>query len=134
MERQSINPPSVFNTLQYGFSQAVVCEGGRLVHLSGQVGVDAQERLAGPDLASQTRAALENIGLLLAEVGGNLSDVIMLRIYLVDTAKHDQMPIVEALKTFFPHSPPASSWVVVSALSEPEWLIEIEAQAVIQRT
>lgn len=131
MERQPINPDSVFNTLQYGFSQAVVSEGGRLVNLSGQVGVDAQERLAGHDLATQTRAALENVRLVLEAAGGELGHVVMLRLYLVERARQDQGVIVDALKAFFPHQPPASSWVVVSGLSEPEWLIEIEAQAVI---
>lgn len=63
---------------------------GRLVNLSGQVGVDAQERLAGHDLATQTRAALENVRLVLEAAGGELGHVVMLRLYLVERARQDQ--------------------------------------------
>lgn len=131
IRREVINPLGVPNTLQYGFSQAVVVQGGVRVHLSGQVGVDAHERLVGPDVEGQTFAALDNIGAILASLGGDLSHVVMLRIYLAEFARYEQQAVVEALRKRFPHSPPASSWLIVSGLSEPEWLIEIEAEAVL---
>jgi 2-iminobutanoate/2-iminopropanoate deaminase len=56
---------------------------------------------------------------------------VILRIYIVDAAKHDQRSITEALLKRFPVNPPATSWVVVSGLSEPEWLVELEAEAVL---
>ncbi|MFP3520843.1 hypothetical protein SB766_32145, partial [Pseudomonas sp. SIMBA_077] len=52
-------PASVFNSLQYGFSQAVEVRGGRRLLLSGQGGVDEQERTVGPGLREQTEQALE---------------------------------------------------------------------------
>jgi 2-iminobutanoate/2-iminopropanoate deaminase len=61
MRRTTVNPKTVFNTLQYGFSQAVVVQGGRRVLLSGQVGVDAEQRTLGTGLDIQTNAALDNI-------------------------------------------------------------------------
>lgn len=131
MERRSLNPATVADTLQYGFSQAVLVEGGRRVHLSGQVGVDAHERTVGPDLESQTRVALDNIATILAEVGGDLSHVVVLRLYVVESARGDQKFIGRALRERFPVDPPATSWIIVSGLSEPEWLIEIEAEAVL---
>ena len=45
MHRHTLNPDSVFDTLQYGFSQAVISQGGRRIHLSGQIGMNEQERL-----------------------------------------------------------------------------------------
>lgn len=81
MDREVVNPDSVFNSLQYGFSQAVVVAEGRRVLLSGQVGIDAQERTVGPGLLEQTRVAMNNIERVLADVGGELANVVFLRIY-----------------------------------------------------
>lgn len=131
MERSAVNPKSVANTLQYGFSQAIVTRGGRRAVLSGQVGVDADERTVGPDLASQTSAAMDNIATILREIGGELSHVVILRIYIVESARGEQGCIGRTLRERFPVDPPATTWVVVSGLSEPEWLIEIEAEAVL---
>ena len=131
MQRKVINPTTVFNSLQYGFSQAMEVPEGRRIMLSGQVGVDAQEHTVGPGIAEQTAAALDNIEKVLAEVGGDLSHVIMLRLYIVESARDQQEPIVEALRQRFAHNPPPSSWIIVSGLSLPQWLIEIEAEAVI---
>lgn len=131
MNKRVLNPKSVFNTLQYGFSQAVVTEAGRRVHLSGQVGVDEREQTVGTDLKSQAFAAVDNITEILKEAGGSLMDVVMLRIYIVESERDNQNSIMEVLKSRFPDDPPATSWVMVSGLSEPEWLVEIEAEAVL---
>ncbi|MCC5809091.1 MAG: hypothetical protein JJU06_01860 [Ectothiorhodospiraceae bacterium] len=131
MRRDVMNPEAVFNTLQYGFSQAVIVEGGRRMLLSGQVGVDADENTVSPRLGDQTRIAIDNIAAVLSEAGGDLSHVAFLRIYIVQSAKDEQDAISQALLERFPDQPPATSWVLVSGLSEPEWLIEIEAEAVL---
>lgn len=129
---QTLNPKSVFNSLQYGFSQAmIVPPGGRRVLLSGQVGVDAEERTVAGGLAAQTRAALDNVARVLAAADGTLAQVIMLRIYIAEEASEEQDAISEALLAYFPDNPPPSSWVIVKGLSLPEWLIEIEAEAVL---
>ena len=131
MQPKVINPKSVFNSLQYGFSQAIEVPDGRRILLSGQVGVDVQERTVGPGIAEQTDTALDNIEKILAEVEGDLSHVVMLRLYIVESARDRQELIAQALRERFPHNPPPSSWIIVSGLSLPEWLIEIEAEAVI---
>ena len=131
MQRRTINPPTVFNSLQYGFSQAMEVRDGRRILLSGQVGVDADERTVGPGVAEQTATALDNIEKVLAAAGGDLSHVIMLRLYIVESARDQQEPIAAALRERFPSNPPPSSWIIVSGLSLPEWLIEIEAEALI---
>ncbi|KAA6172892.1 RidA family protein [Pseudomonas marginalis] len=131
MQRRTINPPTVFNSLQYGFRQAMEVREGRRILLSGQVGVDADERTVGPGIAEQTATALDNIEKVLAAVEGDLSHVIMLRLYIVESARDQQEPIAAALRERFPRNPPPSSWIIVSGLSLPEWLIEIEAEALI---
>lgn len=131
MSRIVVNPDTVFNSVQYGFSQAVIVTGQRRMLLSGQVGVDADAKTVGPGLQVQTEAALDNVERVLAAVGGTLAQVIMLRIYICDTVKDEQEVIAQALRDRFKIDPPPSSWIVVSGLSLPEWLIEIEAEAML---
>lgn len=131
MEKRVINPDSVFNSLQYGFSQAVITEGGRRVILSGQVGVDSDENTIAPDLSSQTDTAIDNIEKILAEIDGNLTHVTIMRIYILESEKNNQDLISEILLKRFPSDPPATSWIFISGLSLPEWLIEIEAEAML---
>lgn len=133
MARIVVNPDNVFNSLQYGFSQGLVVTGQRRMLLSGQVGVDAQERTVGPGMREQAEAALDNVERVLKAAGGNIGQVIMLRIYIRESASspQEQDAIAEALRGRFPSDPPPSSWVIVSGLSLPEWLIEIEAEAML---
>ncbi|MBM3116938.1 RidA family protein [Jeongeupia naejangsanensis] len=131
MTKTVLNPDSVFNTRQYGFSQAAIVSGQRRMLLSGQVGVDACERTVGPGLREQTEAAFDNIERVLAAAGAGLEQVVMLRIYICEAAREEQDVIVAALRQRFPNDPPPSSWIIVSGLSLPEWLIEIEAEAVL---
>lgn len=132
MALTALNPDTVFDSLQYGFSQAVAVPAmARRLLLSGQVGVDREGNTVAPDLAGQTEQALDNIERVLAAAGGRMDQVAMLRIYIAESARHEQQVIADALRARFPRNPPASSWILVSGLSLPEWLIEIEAEAVL---
>ncbi|WP_339547380.1 RidA family protein [Pseudomonas sp. RA_35y_Pfl2_P32] len=131
MHKSVLNPSSVFNSLQYGFSQAVEVNGGRRLLLSGQVGVDAHERTVAPGLREQTDKAFDNIVAVLGEAGGDLSHVVMMRIYIAEAARDEQAQITQVLLERFPTNPPASSWVIVSGLSLPQWLIEVEVEAML---
>ena len=131
MNKIAINPKSVFNSLQYGFSQAIAVQGGQRVSISGQVGVDADENLKGTDLFSQAEAAFDNIELILAEIGGQLPDIVMMRIYILESERANQAAITKVLLSRFRENSPATSWIFVGGLSLPEWLIEIEAEAVL---
>ncbi len=55
----------------------------------------------------------------------------MLRIYLAESVRYEQQGVMEALKHRFPIAPPAATWLIVYGLAEPEWLIAIEAEAVL---
>ena len=131
MQKSTFNPPNIFNSLQYGFSQAVEVRGGRRLLLSGQVGVDEHESTVGPGLREQTEQAFDNIERVLAQAGGELSHVVMLRIYIAEAARDQQEWISQVLLQRFPNDPPASSWIIVSGLSLPEWLIEVEPEAML---
>ena len=63
---------------------------------------------------------------------GTLKDVVTLRIYIVKYQAESATAVGSALKEFFPQeNPPTSTWIDVSALAVPEFLIEIEATAVL---
>ncbi|RON11362.1 hypothetical protein BK659_00740 [Pseudomonas brassicacearum] len=131
MQKSVLNPPTVFNSLQYGFSQAVEVCGGRRLLLSGQVGVDESEHTVAPGLRAQTDKAFQNIEEILVGAGGDLSHVVMMRIYIVESARDEQDEISSVLLERFPNNPPASSWIIVSGLSLPQWLIEVEVEAIL---
>ena len=133
MARSFVNPPSLFESVPHGFSQAVVASGSRTVHISGQTAWDAGRHiLGGRDLAAQARHALENLRIAMRACGGELSDVVSLRIYVVDYDLSKAAAVGDALREFFPETArPASTWVGVAALARPEFLIEIEAVGVL---
>lgn len=125
------NPNALFNSVQYGFSQAVAATGSRLIAVSGQVAWNAgQELVGGEDLYAQTRAALANLRTALGSVDAGLGDVLGLRIYVVDLAAQESEAITRALQEFFPDDrAPAATWIGVSSLANPALKVEIEATA-----
>jgi enamine deaminase RidA (YjgF/YER057c/UK114 family) len=130
--KRCINPNTLFDSRQYGFSQIVAAQGGTTVYISGQVAWDAGGAIVGPgDLAIQTRKALENVGAAVAAAGGALADVVSMRIYVVARYMAESRAIREALLDFFPTNPPATTWIAVPALANEEFLIEIEPIAVL---
>ena len=84
------------------------------------------------DLAIQTQKAMDNLKIAMKAAGGTLSDIVMLRIYKVNYQQADGAIISEALKNNFgSENPPASTWLNVQGLANEDFMIEIEAQAVI---
>ena len=115
------------------FSQAVVASGTRTVYVSGQVSIDENGAVVGAgDLAAQTEQAMRNLGLALAAAGATYADVAKITTYVVNYAPEQRAVIGKARAPFFAGGePPASTLLGVSALAMPEWLIEIEAVAVV---
>ena len=125
------NPQSLCPT--FGWTHVVASSGARTIHISGQVGIDAQGQVVGPgDLKRQTEQALENFRLALAAVGATFRDVVNTRLYVVGL-KPEHVPIIREVRSQYVDAthPPASTLIGVTALVGPEWLIEIEATAVI---
>jgi 2-iminobutanoate/2-iminopropanoate deaminase len=132
--KSHLNPPELFDSQQHGFSQIVVAQGRTTIYLSGQVGWDAEKRIGVPgDLATQARRTFENIETALRAAGGTRDDVVSLRIYIVGEHIHNAAPVSAALRAFFhPERLPASTWIGVPALASPDFLIEVEAVAVLE--
>jgi enamine deaminase RidA (YjgF/YER057c/UK114 family) len=134
MGKEYINPDTLFPSVQNGFSQIVVASGGKTVYISGQTAWDARKEIVGgADLSEQAKQALRNVRTAVEAAGGDLSDVVALRIYVVNYKPEQAGAIGDALREFFPvERRPASTWIGVSSLAVPDFLIEIEATAVLE--
>lgn len=110
--------------------QTVVAKGA-MVFVRGQIGqdLDTSESVAVGDVAGQAEKAMANIAMLLSEAGAELEHVCKITIYIVDPRYREAVYRVVGkwLKGVFP----VSTGIVVSALARPEWLVEIDAIAVI---
>jgi enamine deaminase RidA (YjgF/YER057c/UK114 family) len=134
MPREYINPNTLFPSLEHGFSQIVSASGAKTIYISGQTAWDAHKQIiGGTDLAQQSRQALRNVQAAVEAVGGTLADVVALRIYIVNYRPEQADAIAGALREFFPEEKrPASTWIGVSTLALSDFLIEIEATAVLE--
>lgn len=133
MSREVSNPPELFNSVQYGFSQVAMAKGTRMIAVSGQVAWDANQKMVGQgDIYAETVGALENLKIALRSVAAEMGDVIALRIYIVDYDRvADSDLISKALLEQFPQGQaPTATWVGVSCLANPDFRIEIEATAI----
>jgi len=133
MPKEYVNPNSLFPSLPHGFSQVVIATGRKMVFISGQTAWDARKNIVGGDsVLEQARQAFRNLETAMEAAGGTLKDVVALRIYVVDYQAESGTAVGTALRESFSQgTPPASTWVGVSALAAPEFLIEIEATAVL---
>ena len=115
------------------FSQVVAATGTRTIYTAGQVSIDESGKLVGAgDLAAQTEQVMRNVGLALAAAGADFGDVVKITTYVVNYKPEHRAIVGKARAPFFAKgTPPASTLVGVSALALPEWLVEIEAVAVV---
>src|SRR3954469_4334863 len=113
MPKDYFNPPSLFPSQEVGFSQVVVASGARTLYLSGQTAWDAQRNLVGgSDLAAQARQAFQNVRSAVEAAGGQIDDVVSLRIYVVDYGPEKAAAVGAALRECFPGPPrPATTWI-----------------------
>jgi 2-iminobutanoate/2-iminopropanoate deaminase len=132
MPKEHLNPPSLFPSAEHGFSQVVIASGAKTVFISGQTAWDANKQVVGRSLGEQTRQALRNVKAAVEAAGGNLGDVVALRIYIVHHAEQNLEAVGNALRDVFTTNPPTSTWIGVSSLAVADFLIEIEATAVLE--
>lgn len=128
MTRQTVSSGTVWED-EVGYSRAVRV--GDRVEVSGTTATDDEGEIVGVgDPYTQARRAIENIGAALAEAGASLDDVVRTRTFVTDVDHYDA--VGRAHGEAFGEIRPATSMYEVSALVNPELLVEIEAAAVVE--
>jgi len=131
MPIEHLNPEGMYKSPV--FSQGIIVPAGaRMLLIGGQNSVDAKGEIVGKgDIARQTEKALENLQTVLKAAGGKLEDLVKVTIYIQQDA--DLRAGFGAWMAVWGErgTPPTVSGVRVSALTNPDFLIEIEAQAVL---
>jgi enamine deaminase RidA (YjgF/YER057c/UK114 family) len=132
MEKEFFNPEGLVRPGAY--TPAIRVSGCKTIYVSGQVSQDAQGSLVGKgDLLAQTEQVYKNVGLALASAGATFSDVVKLNVYVVDF-KPQQRALLQSVREKYVSidNPPASTLIGVQALARADFLVEIEAIAVIE--
>jgi enamine deaminase RidA (YjgF/YER057c/UK114 family) len=119
-----------------GYSQVAEVTGGKIVYISGQVALDKVGNLVGKDdLRAQTQQVFENLKAAIESAGGDVGNLVKINIYVVESVDPAQIPAIREIRDKFVNTanPPTSTFVVVKRLVRPEWLIEIEAVASVDK-
>jgi enamine deaminase RidA (YjgF/YER057c/UK114 family) len=114
-----------------GYTHVVEVTAGRPVYVAGQIAMDRDGALVGPgDVRAQARQVFENLRVALEAVGAGFDQLVKLNLYLVDAS---QLPVVREVRDEYVNTrqPPASTAVEVRRLFREEFLIEVEAVAMI---
>lgn len=127
MERERLNPPGVHTPHA---NYAHVARVGNVLYLSGQIPVDVEGNLVGAgDAEAQAAQCFRNIEAILRHFGAEPEHVARVTTYITDLTYR---PLVAGPRDRFFGTPgPASTLVVISGLASPDYLVEIEATAVL---
>lgn len=128
MPKQVITPENVHGTT--GYSHAIK-KSGTPVFIAGQVALDKDNNLVGAgDIAAQTDQVFQNLKAVVEACGGTTADIVKITVFVTDLKYRPA--IAEARQKYFPDGVyPASTFLVVSSLATPQFLVEIEAVAMI---
>jgi len=124
------NPSSLHKPA--GYSHVAQVSGGRLIYIAGQVAQDVSGTLVGrDDFRAQLQQIFANLNAALASAGASFNDVIKLNYFCCEQVPATDLPVVREIRDRFVNtsSPPISTFVFVSRLVRPEWLVEVEAVA-----
>jgi enamine deaminase RidA (YjgF/YER057c/UK114 family) len=130
MALECINPESL--PTPHTYTQVVIATGSKLVFIAGQEPEDMHGSLVGPgDMAIQARQVFANLGRALAAASARPEQVTKITIYVVNH-RRDYLPVIEEGRVaLFGDHKPADILVGVATLSNPDYLIEVDAIAVI---
>lgn len=130
MSLELINPDGLPAPAAY--TQVIVATGQRMVFVAGQVAVDAEGNLVGAgDVGTQARQVFGNVERALTAAGARTGDVVKITTYVVHHRPEYRPLISEARAAVFGDHKPASTLLGVEALALPDYLIEVEAIAVL---
>jgi len=119
-----------------GYSQVAEVDEGKIVYIAGQIALDKSGNLVGKDdLRAQVQQVFENLKAAVEASGGDFHNVIKLNYYCVASVDPAQMTVVREVRDKYVNTanPPTSTFVYVQRLVRPEWLIEVDAVAVVKK-
>ncbi|HXV63017.1 MAG TPA: RidA family protein [Vicinamibacteria bacterium] len=123
---ERINPEGMTQPTAYHH----LVRAGNLLFIAGQVALDGEGTLVGAaDMRAQVRQVLENLKTVLASQNADFSNIVKINIFTTDIDAFREAADVRA--TYFQGNPPASTLVQIERLAQPEFLVEIEAIAVV---
>ena len=132
---KSSNPDTLFKPT-VGYSQLGEVLAGKTVYIAGQVALDRSGNLVSKDdFRAQVRQVFENLKAAVEAAGGDFHSVIKMNYYCAESVDASQIPVVREIRDKYVDvaNPPISTFVVVKRLVRPEWLIEVEAVAVVKK-
>lgn len=130
MTVEKINPPGL--PVPMGYTQVVASQGSRTVYIAGQVAVDAIGNVVAPgDVVGQASRAFANVRSAVTAAGGSVADIVKVTWYVVGYRPELLPALARARRDIFGDHEPASTLVGVAALANPQYLVEVEAIAVV---
>jgi len=122
------NPASL--SAPTGYSHVVEVNNGRTVYIAGQVALDKSGNVVGQgNFAAQTTQVFENLKLALAAAGATFDNVVKINTYVTDMSQVQTLRDIRA--KYYGKNAPASTLVQIGKLAREEFMIEIEAIAVV---
>ena len=125
-DRTNISSGAIWED-EVGYSRAVKI--GRVVEVSGTSAIDRDKIIAPNDPYQQTKFIIRKIERAINEAGGSLEDIIRTRIYVTNI--DDWSAIGKAHGEFFRNIKPATTMVEVKSLIDPNFVVELEATAIL---
>jgi 2-iminobutanoate/2-iminopropanoate deaminase len=122
-------PPELYDPKSY--SHVVEVEGGRLLFVSGQVPVNAQRQLTSRDFREQVERVYDNLETVLKSVGAGFENVVKTTNFLTNISQAKVFREVRDARFAHLKTRPASTSIVITALVEPDFLLEIEVIAAV---
>ena len=130
MTLTKINPPAL--PVPMGYTQVVATSGARTIYVAGQVAVDAIGNVVAPgDVVGQARRAFTNVKSAVEAAGATVEDIAKVTWYVVGFRSELLPHLAAARRDVFGDHAPASTLIGVAALANPDYLVEVEAIAVI---
>jgi reactive intermediate/imine deaminase len=126
--KKILNPEKVHRRPNY--NQGILVTPGKLLFIAGQTAVDSKGNIVGKDnIEAQAKQVYENIKAILDEAGGTFDDIVKTTIYITDIKNREGLHKVR--KKYFTGDQATSTLLVIKGLAREEFLMEIEAIAVI---
>jgi enamine deaminase RidA (YjgF/YER057c/UK114 family) len=119
-----------------GYSQVAKVRSGKIVFIAGQVAQDRHGSLVGKnDFKAQVQQVFLNLQAAVEAAGGDFKSVVKLNYYCAESVDPAEIQAVREIRDKYVNTanPPTSTFVVVKRLVRPEWLIEVDAVAVVKK-